>query len=152
MRNLRHSSGEYLAHGIQMGNAWAWIGNHLCLQSLGPFQRAQVPVPGFTWLCLQTIVGAPCCVRHSLVYLSLVVLRRYNLVWCCAKAHCGFTQPTKEWFCSISRSARRERAGQEQHPTNTPSQPEAPNPRARDNRWATMHVVYLLLKTHTNED
>lgn len=129
MRSLRHSLGKYLVQGDKNGK---WLGldwkPSVCLQSLGPSPTAQTA--RCPWLFVPAppdhSCSGPAFVMHLLVYLSLVVLRRYNLVWCCAKAHCGFTQPTKEWLCSISRSAGKERAGQERHPTNTALQPKAP--------------------------
>lgn len=89
------------------------------LQSLG-LSNCQAAVSlAFCACASRTFLLVALLFPCSLTYLSLVVLRRYNLVWCCAKAHCGFTQPTKEWLCSISCRAGKQNTGKWCRPTNT---------------------------------
>lgn len=115
---------------VNVGPGWevAWV----CLWRWA-LSACHPALPSISCLCLQDHPpSSSVFLSFAPIYLSLVVLRRYNLVWCCAKAHWGFTQPTKEWLRSISRRAGKQDTGQEQPPTNTSLHPRAPSTRARD--------------------
>ena len=113
-----------------------WKTTRVCLWDWA-LSDCHLALPSFSCLCLQDHrPSSSAFLLFAPIYLSLVVLRRYNLVWCCAKAHWGFTQPTKEWLCSISRRAGKQDTGQER-PPNTSLHLRAPSTRARnmENCW-----------------
>lgn len=140
MGSLRRSFGKKLAHRHISGK---W----LSLLSLPDFKAWAFPTVrlllslAFCSCASRTFLLVALLFHCSLAYLSLVVLRRYNLVWCCAKAHCGFTQPTKEWLWSISCRAGKWNTGKCCHPTNTAAvqstKPELDTDKSRCPNWTS---------------